>query len=186
MIVTLSGVTGVGKSFFKNLIVAELGFNNMVINTTRKIREGEVNGIDKRFLSDIEFQKLKNDGIIANDFEFLGYKYAYNVEDLKSDNNLVTEVHYSNILDFKKNAKNVFAIYMIPNNIERAKLELRKRNLPLNIEKDRLNEIDENIKIFSNSKKLQDQFDYVFVNNYDLVSKEKILTIIKNKLEREN
>ena len=109
MIVTLSGVTGTGKSFFKNTISEELCFKNIVIVTTREKRIGEVNGIV--------------------DFEFLGSKYAYRKADIDSNVNQVTEVHYSTIYEFKKNAKNVFSIYMIPKDLERAKQELRKRNL---------------------------------------------------------
>ena len=48
MIVTLSGVTGTGKSFFKNTISEELCFKNIVIVTTREKRIGEINGIDIR------------------------------------------------------------------------------------------------------------------------------------------
>ena len=44
MIVILSGVTGVGKSFFKNVIVDELEFKNMVIVTTRAKRKNEIDG----------------------------------------------------------------------------------------------------------------------------------------------
>lgn len=182
MIVTMSGVTGIGKSFFKNLLVNELGFKNMVINTTRQIREDEVNGIDKIFLSDSEFENLKKEGKIASDFEFLGFKYGYSVKDLNSDENLVTEVHYSTIFNFKKNAKNVFSIYMVPNDLERAKSELRKRNLPKEIEKQRLQEIDEHVKEISTNKELQKQFDYTFVNNYDEESKKRLLNLIKNKI----
>lgn len=182
MIVTLSGVTGIGKSFFKNLLVSELGFKNMVITTTRDIRQGEINGIDKIFLSEEEFEDLKKDGKIANDFDFLGFKYAYSVKDLKSNENLVTEVHYSTIFDFKKNANNVLAIYMVPNDLERAKIELKKRNLPDEIYQSRLKEIDEHVREFSKNKKLQEQFDYIFVNNYDEESKERLLNIIKSKI----
>ena len=58
MIVTLSGVTGTGKSFFKNTISEELCFKNIVIVTTREKRIGEINGIDKEFVSEEEFEKL--------------------------------------------------------------------------------------------------------------------------------
>ena len=47
MIVTLSGITGTGKSFFKDAIAKELGFKNLVIVTTRKKRTGEIAGIYK-------------------------------------------------------------------------------------------------------------------------------------------
>lgn len=183
MIVTLSGVTGIGKSFFKDLLVNELGFKNMVINTTRPKRDTETNGIDKVFLNEEKFQEEKKKGKFGFDFEFLGYRYAYTVQDLLSDENLVTEVHYSTIFDFKKNAKNVFSVYMIPNDLNRAKLELKKRHLPSQVEINRLQEIDEHVKEFSQNKELQNQFDYIFLNNYDEESKEKLLYIIKEKIE---
>ena len=42
MIVTLSGVTGTGKSYFKNLIINNMNFDNLIIYTTRPIRKDEV------------------------------------------------------------------------------------------------------------------------------------------------
>ena len=80
MIVTLSGVTGTGKSFFKNVISQELNFKNLVIVTTRSKRTGEIDGIDKEFVSEETFEKLKKENKIVVDFEFLGSKYAYRKE----------------------------------------------------------------------------------------------------------
>ena len=86
--------------------------------------------------------------------------------ELESDKNQVTEVHYNTIYDFKKYAKDVFSIYMIPKDIERAKQELRNRNLPIEIEKKRLQEIDE----------------HVFINDYTEVAKNNLLEVIKRRL----
>ncbi len=183
MLVTLSGVTGTGKSFFKDAISKKLNFKNLAIVTTRPKRKNEVNGIDKEFVDDINFEKMKNEKKIVVDFEFLGAKYAYRKNNLLLDENQVTEVHYSTIYEFKKNAKNVFAIYMIPDDLERAKQELRKRNLSKEVEQKRLQEIDEHIKEYYNNKELQKQFDYVFVNNYTEESKNKLIQVIKDKLE---
>ena len=179
MIVTLSGITGTGKSFFKNVISQELNFKNLAIVTTRTKREDEINGIDKEFVNDTKFKQLKEEGKIVVDFEFLGAKYAYRKKYLQSQDNYVTEVHYDTIYDFKKNASEVFSIYMIPYDIERAKLELKKRELPIEREWDRLQEIEEHIKEYSTNKDLQKQFDYVFVNDYTEKSKEKLLQIIR-------
>ena len=184
MIVTLSGVTGTGKSFFKNVISQELNFKNLVIVTTREKRNGEINGIDKEFVSEEKFAKLKKENKIAVDFEFLGSKYAYRKSDLDSDINQVTEVHYSTIYEFKKNAKNVFAIYMIPKDLKRAKQELQKRNLSKEVEQKRLKEIDEQIKEYKKNKNLQKQFDYVFVNDYSEKAKNDLLKIIKRRSEQ--
>ena len=181
MIVTLSGVTGTGKSFFKKAISQELSFKNLVIVTTREKRSGEINGIDKEFVSDKEFEELKRENKIAVDFEFLGSKYAYRKKDLNSDENQVTEVHYNTIYEFKKNAKELFAIYIIPNDLERAKQELRKRELAEEVEQKRLKEIDEHINEYKHNKELQKQFDYVFINDYSERAKNKLFEIIKNR-----
>ena len=183
MIVTLSGITGTGKSFFKDAISKELNFKNLAIVTTRAKRKNEVNGIDKEFVDEVRFVQLKKEGKIVVDFEFLGAKYAYRKSDLISDENQVTEVHYNTIYEFKKNASKVFSVYMIPYDIERAKLELKKRELPTKIEKERLQEIEEHMKEYSTNKDLQKQFDYVFVNDYTEKSKEKLLEIIKQQIK---
>ena len=181
MIVTLSGVTGTGKSFFKNAISQELGFENLVIVTTRTKRKGEINGIDKEFVSEQEFNELKNQNEILVDFDFLGAKYAYRKQDLESEKNQVTELHYSTIYEFKKCAKNVFSIYMIPKDIERAKMELHKRELDIETEKKRLKEIDEHMQEYNQNKELQKQFDYVFVNDYTEKAKNELLKIIEKR-----
>lgn len=183
MIVTLSGITGTGKSFFKKAISEELKIKNLAIVTTRTKREDEINGIDKEFVNDTKFKQLKEEGKIVVDFEFLGAKYAYRKDYLQSDDNYVTEVHYNTIYRIKKDASKVFAIYIIPYDIERAKLELKKRNLPKEVEKDRLKEIDEHIKEYSKNEDLRKQFDYVFVNDYTEKSKERLLQIVKNQIE---
>lgn len=50
MLLALAGVTGVGKSYFKDRIVERLGFEKIKIITTRKIRDGE-KIMKTRFLS---------------------------------------------------------------------------------------------------------------------------------------
>ena len=185
MIITLSGITGIGKSFFKNIIVQELDFKNLVIVTTRPKRKGEINGIDKTFVTNEEFEQLKRSGEILVDFEFLDAKYAYKKEDIQSNENQVTEVHYNTIYEFKKYAEDVFSIYMIPSDFERAKLELKKMELPKKVEEKRLKEIEEHIKEFSKNKDLQKQFDYIFINDYTEYSKNKLIEIIKEKLKEE-
>lgn len=186
MIVTLSGITGTGKSFFKDAIAKELGFKNLVIVTTRKKRTGEIAGIDKEFVSNEEFEeKVKTSEITAN-FEFLGAKYGYRKELLESDKNLVTEVHYNRIYDIKRHAQNIFSIYIIPYDVKRAKKELKNRNLSKDAEEARLQEIDEHIKEYSQNEDLRKQFDYEFINDYTEGSKNKLIEIIKQEALKRN
>lgn len=184
MLVALVGVTGVGKSFFKNLIIQELGFKNLPIVTTRQKREGEIDGIDKEFVTDEEFEKMKQSGITQVNFELAGAKYGYRKEYLLSTENRVTEVHYRTIYEFKKCAKDLFSIYMIPYDLERAKLELQKRNLPPQILEQRLEEIDKHIREYTNNLDLREQFDYVLVNDYTEKSNQKVIEIVKDKMKK--
>ncbi len=186
MIVTLSGITGTGKSFFKDAIAKELGFKNLVIVTTRKKRTGEIAGIDKEFVSEEEFEKLVKNKEVVVDFEFLGAKYGYRKELLESDENLVTEVHYNRIYDIKRHARNIFSIYIIPYDVKRAKKELKNRNLSKDAEEARLQEIDEHIKEYSQNEDLRKQFDYEFINDYTEGSKNKLIEIIKQEALKRN
>lgn len=186
MIVTLSGVTGTGKSFFKDAIAKELYFKNLAIVTTRKKRINEIDGIDKEFVDDKEFKTLVDNKKIVVDFEFLGFKYGYRKEMLESNENLVTEVHYNTIYEIKKHAKDVFAIYIVPYDIERARKELKKRCLSDRTVQERLKEMEEQIKEYDSNKKLQNQFDCVLINDYTDKTKSKLLQIIKEKMSNNN
>ena len=81
--------------------------------TTRNKRKNEVNGIDKEFVSEEEFEKLVKNKEVVVDFEFLGAKYGYRKEKLESSENQVTEVHYSTIYEIKKHTPNIFSIYIM-------------------------------------------------------------------------
>ncbi|MBR2786208.1 MAG: hypothetical protein IKD76_01715 [Clostridia bacterium] len=183
MIVILSGITGAGKSYLKKHIISKLNFKNIVIVTTRAKRTGEVEGVDKHFVTEEEFELLKNSGEISVPFEFLGHKYAYYTRDLLSDENGVTELHYSTIDEFKKVAKEVVSIYIQPN-VDMAKKQLKLRCLPKAIEKFRLKEIKEQIKEFENNIKIREKFDYIIPNDYTDESLDEAVNLIKNIEER--
>ena len=115
-------------------------------------------------------------------FEFLGYRYGYKTKQIKSDKNTIVELHYTIIYNLKNEADNVFSIYIIPKDIEIAKQNLKNRNLEKNQEDLRLKEIEEQSKEFKNNKELQSQFDYIFYNNYDEDSIEKIIKVVKERV----
>ena len=180
MIITLSGVTGVGKSYLKKEIEDKLGIKAQTIVTTRTKREGEQDGVDKKFVTDEEFERLERNKDIVVTFEFLGNKYGYPREKMESKENSVVELHYSIIYQLKKEIKNTFSIYMIPENIEIAKQKLKERNLPKEVEKLRLEEIEEHINNFKHNEDLRNQFDYIFYNDYTEKSIQKIIELLKN------
>lgn len=186
MIVILSGVTGAGKSYLKKHIIERLQFKNIIIVTTRAKRINEIDGIDKHFVTDEEFESLKKSGKISVTFEFLKNKYGYLTEDLIFDENSITELHYSTIDDFKKIAKNVISIYIKPLNIEFAKQQLKLRKLPWKVEKERLKEIKEQVIEFEKNKKLKEKFDYIIYNDYTEKSLEEAIKLIQNLIDEQS
>ncbi len=179
MLLAIAGVTGVGKSYYKDKIVEELGFDKIKIITTRKIREGEKNAIDKIFVTPEELDKLRNDGQIAYEFEMLGNIYAYSNEELFSKKNTVFEMHYNTIFDFKRICPDIKTIYLFPKDIEIAKENVRKRNLEPKVEEKRIKEIDEHYKTITENDELRNSFDYILYNEYNEKSKDEVIELVK-------
>ena len=71
---------------------------------------------------------------------------------------------------------------MLPSDFKRAKSELKKRGLPKDVEEKRIQEMKEHIERFSKDKDLQNQFDYIFVNDYTEASQKQLIKVVKERL----
>lgn len=185
MLLAFAGVTGIGKSYYKDRLVEKLGFEKIKIITTREMRVGEKNNEDKIFVTPKELQVLRNKGEIAYEFDMLGNTYAYSKETLFSDKNTVFELHYNTIFDFKNICPHLCAIYLLPRDIEMAKEQTKLRHLAPNIEKDRLLEIDEHFHKIATDMKLKSMFDYILYNNYDKESELEVLNLVSKLIVEE-
>lgn len=184
MIVILSGITGVGKSYIKKHIIEKLNFKNIVIVTTRAKRKNEVPGIDKHFVTEEQYELLKQENKTSVNFEFLENKYAYYTEDLISEENSITELHYDTIKEFKKVAKNVVSIYIKPKKIKLAIEQLKLRKLPSDVENSRIKEIKQQILEFEKNKELKEMFDYIIYNDYTEKTIEYVINLLKGLIEK--
>lgn len=184
ILVAFAGITGIGKSYYKDKLCEKLGFEKIRIITNRKPRIGEKNHEDKTFVTTEELNKLVEEGQIAYKFELLGNTYAYSNEELFSNKNTVFEIHYETIYDWKKICPNMKVIYLLPKDINIAKNMLKKRKLEPEVEKARLNEIDEHYNRVMTDKNLINMFDYVVYNNYDEKSEEEIINLVKTLIEK--
>ena len=183
MIITLSGVAGVGKSYYTDYISKNLEIERLVITTTREKRENEIVGIDKNFMNSSEIDKKIEDGTFFAAYELAGYKYAFESKYLRKEKNSITELHYEWIQDFKNKAKDVYAIYMIPNDIEKVKKELHRRGFSKEMYEKRIKELEEYQKKIKEDENFKNAFDIVFHNIYDEESSKKMLEIIKKKIK---
>ena len=177
MLLALVGVTGVGKSFFVNEISNKLDFKKVNTIRTRAPRAGED---PKYFMSKEELDNMYANGKIAYKFKVFEGEYGYLKDEIFSDDNYIFEMYYTTIYDWKKVRPDIKTIYIMPNNLDTAKEKTKERNLPKNKEIERLNEIDEHYNIITTNKELYNQFDYVFYNNYDKESEEKLIELVRD------
>lgn len=179
ILLALIGVTGVGKSYYKDKIEKELNFEKLKIITNRKPRSGEVNGSDKIFVTTDELNKLVDDREIAFKFNLAGMTYAFPKKEMFSDKNIVFEFHYSELENLKKVCPNVKSLYLLPKDINIAREKLLERHMDSELEKARMQDLNEHYEKVTNDKKLLDMFDYVVYNNYDEESDREVLNIVR-------
>lgn len=184
MLLAFAGVTGIGKSYYKDLIVEKFGFEKIKIITTRRMRNGEKNNEDKIFVSHEELETMRNNGEIAYEFEMLGNMYAYSKKELFSNKNTVVELHYETIFDLKKICPHLCVIYLLPTDIEIAKDKTRQRHLAPHVEEARLTEIDEHYNRITTDESLRNMFDYILYNNYDKESENVVIELVRKLIEQ--
>lgn len=184
MLITLAGVTGIGKSYFTQKIADELGLKKIAIITTRKRRKSEKDRIDKNFLTNEELEMLIANGEIAYQLSYLGSKYVYLKKDIFSNENSIVELYYNTIYDFKKMIPEMYSIYLMPYDIEKSKQKLIERNLRPEEQEMRLKKIEEEYQAVMKDKNLRSQFDDIFYNNYDLDSERKLIELVKSVITR--
>ena len=184
MILALAGVTGVGKSFFKDKLVEKLDFKKVNTIRTRERRKNEKNGIDGIFMSKEELDECEKEGKIAYRFSVFGGEYGYLKEEIFSKDNMIFEMHYTTIDDWKKVREDIVAIYILPIDLDQAKEQTLKRGLSKEKEEERLREIDLQYNYFVKDKSLQDKFDYVFYNNFDEESENKLIELVKEIMSK--
>lgn len=128
-VIVFSGPSGVGKNtvrkFFQNDKELNLAFS--ISMTTRKIRPGEVDGVDYHFVSQDAFAKAIQEGDLLEYAEFAGNYYgtpSWAVEKLRhKGKNVLLEIEVQGALQVMNKLKDEVSIFLIPPSIE----DLRKR-----------------------------------------------------------
>jgi guanylate kinase len=186
MLVALFGVTGVGKSFFKNAICNRLNFSKISTIRTREPREGEINGVTGLFMTPEELDELDKQGEIFYRFGVFDGQYAYLKNEIESPDNKVFEMHYTQLDDWKRLCNDLVSIYILPKSLDNAKERIYERHLSKDKEEVRLKEIEEQYNAVVKDENMMNKFDYVFTNNYDQDSEDRMIELIQTIMNSEN
>lgn len=162
-LLVVSGPSGVGKSTITNKLRTDERFWISVSVTTRRIRTGEVDGVDYHFVSDEKFEEM----IKANEFlefaEFAGAKYGTPkkpVESaLQSGKNVILEIELNGARQVRKSSKEAIMIFIEPPSWE--ELTTRLTNRGTESENSTLARLDRAKEELSAAS----EFDYVLVNH---------------------
>ena len=162
-LLVVSGPSGVGKSTITNKLRTDERFWISVSVTTRRIRTGEVDGVDYHFVSDDKFEEM----IKANEFlefaEFAGAKYGTPkkaVESaIQSGKNVILEIELNGARQVRKSSKEAIMIFIEPPSWEELTTRLTNRGTESeNSTLARLARAKEELSAAS-------EFDYVLVNH---------------------
>ena len=184
-VIILCAPSGSGKTTLaKHLLsIKELDLKFSVSATTRKKRDGETDGLDYNFLSIDEFKnKIHNN-------EFVEYEEVYDnifygtlkseIESLITNHNIIFDVDVVGALSLKQYfSSNSLTVFINPPSIDELENRLRRRKN--NSEEDLKERLDKAEK----EMEMKDKFDQIIINNDLNKSKDEILSVVKDFLNK--
>lgn len=178
LLIVLSGPSGTGKgTVLKKLMEMYPNISYSVSVTTRKKREGEVDGRDYFFKTYEEFKHMLHNNEFLETAEVYGNYYGTpvkNVEALRrKGRDVLLEIDTVGAANIKKKFKDAVLIFMVPPAMSELSDRLVMRN----------SETDADMKLRRNAAESEiaciDGYDYVVVNNVPEQAAEDMYCIIK-------
>lgn len=162
-LLVVSGPSGVGKSTITNQLRGDDRFWISVSVTTRKMRAGEVDGVNYHFVTDEVFDRMISNGEFLEFAEFAGAKYGTPrkpVESaLTSGKNVILEIELNGARQIRKNSKEAIMVFIEPPTWEELTARLINRGTESDLSAQaRLERAKEELSAAS-------EFDHVLVNH---------------------
>ena len=179
LLVVLSGPSGVGKGTVRKALF-EMQNHNLVYSvsmTTRKPREGEVDGQDYYFVSKEEFiEGIKSDRFLEW-AEFVGNYYGTPLDKLEDQLELgkevVLEIEVEGALQVREKVKDAIFIFIAPPGKKALYDRLKKRGT----EEESI--IRQRIEKADNEFMLAYKYDYIVVNDDVKNAADRVMAIIR-------
>lgn len=179
LLVVISGPSGVGKGTVRSALFNMPGHDLVysVSMTTRKPREGEVDGREYYFVSKEEFQKNIDNNKMLEYAEFVDNYYGTPMdkvnEQLKQGKEVVLEIEVQGAQQVRKKMKDAVFIFIAPPTLEDLYKRLNSRGT----------ECKEVIEARCNKARneigLAYMYDYIVVNDTVENAADKIIAIIR-------
>lgn len=179
-IITISGTSGAGKSFLADKVIQVFpSITEIAGVTTRKMREGEIQGKSSHFITLEDFKKFEQEEQLILIKEFFGNKYAWFKSDLINDNKLkIMNISYKSIEELRGNGLDIFSIFIRPDSEETLKRMLKARCKSQTDYEKRIKDYYESEEFIFKHGNI---FDLIFTNHYNEYSTNEFLCYICKK-----
>ena len=181
-LIIVSSPSGAGKTTLCKRIIAENDAISLSISTTtRQKRSNEIEGKDYHFVSDSEFDQLKNDNQFLENAIVFGNKYGTSkksVEDIiYSQKSVLFDIDWQGARQIKENfsPNKVLSIFILPPSLLELEKRLKSRAQDSDeVVQDRMEKAIAEISHYN-------EYDYVIVNDDLEKSYQDIVAIIRAK-----
>ena len=179
LLIVISGPSGVGKGTVRKALF-EMKNHNLTYSvsmTTRKMREGEVDGKDYYFVTKDEFLKQIDNGNFLEYAEFVGNYYGTPLDKvnqkLDEGKEVVLEIEVEGALQVKKKVPDCVMIFLVPPSKEELYNRLKNRGT----EAEEI--IQKRIEKANREFKVAPKYDYIVVNDEVNNAADRIMAIIR-------
>lgn len=181
LLIVLSGPSGVGKGTVRKAIFdsEENDFQYSISMTTRKQREGEVDGVDYYFRSREEFEAMIEAGEMLEYAEYVGNYYGtpltYVNQTLDEGKDVFLEIEVQGAKQVKDKVPDGVFIFLTPPDLAELKSRIIGR------ETDEMSVIEERMAVAREEIEMMALYDYAVVNDEVPLAVQRIKDIIASE-----
>ncbi len=178
LLIVLSGPSGVGKGTVRKELFKQpnTNYEYSISVTTRKPREGEVDGVDYFFVSREEFEKMIKEGKLLEYAEFVGNYYGtpldYVNSTLDAGRDVFLEIEVQGAAQIREKVPEALFIFLAPPSLS----DLERRLIERGTESEDV--IKQRIETAKEELEMMKLYDYVVENDEIQKACEKINAII--------
>ena len=179
LLIVLSGPSGVGKGTVREALFNMEGHDLVysISMTTRKPREGEVDGREYYFVSRDQFEESIKNGKMLEYTEFVGNYYGTPLDKvnelINAGKEVLLEIEVNGAMQVRERCKDAIFIFIAPPSFDALKNRLIQRGT------ESKGKIEERIKKAEREIGLAEMYDYIVVNDEVKNAADKILAIIR-------
>ncbi len=186
LLIVVSGPSGSGKgTVMKALTSMDDSFALSISATTRKPRDGEIDGVSYYFIDHDEFENRIKNGMMLEYAEYCGNYYGTPAkevnESLEAGKNVILEIEVEGAMQIKKKCPDALLIMIAPPSYKTLEARLRGRgdNVAESVLEERLEKAKEELGRIS-------EYNYMVVNEDNGIEKaaRDIICIVDSEKKR--